>query len=91
MAEEDVAEDVSGVNVDLIGDGIGVFVAEYSILARDITEENSMPAAGGTAVRHPRIASKKNLRSVQSKILFWKKQNSWLALRHKSSWSCLTR
>ena len=86
-----MAEEVSGVNVDLIGYGMDVFVAEYSILARDITEENSMPAAGGTAVRHPRIASKKNLRSVQSKILSWKKQNSWLALSHKRSWSCLTR
>ena len=70
MAEEDVAEEVNGGNVDLIGGDMGVFVAEYSILARDITVENSMPAAGGTAVRHPRVASKKNLRSVKSKILF---------------------
>ena len=29
ITEEDVAEEVSGVNVDLIGDGMGVFVAEY--------------------------------------------------------------
>ena len=65
MAEEDVAEEVSGVNVDLIGYGMDVFVAEYSILARYITADNSMPAAGRTAVRHPRIASKKNLTSVQ--------------------------
>ena len=66
MAEEDVAEEVNGGNVDLIGGDMGVFVAEYSILARDITVENSMPAAGGTAVRHPRVASKKNLTSVQN-------------------------